>query len=527
MACPRNPDRNERGAVTLTVALCMSVLLGVASFALDLGMARVGVRDMQALSDLVALDQAKLLDGRTTAQLYADSAWHTALAASVARNDSTFPAEPDVVATLGVMDPVTHEFTPTSGTEVPTAVKVDSSATVDYLLRTGESAVSRDATAMNEKTACIAVGSYAAQVKGNASSLMASLVGTKLNLSVVSYQGLADLDIRMSQLATQLGVGDVDGLVDVNHITVGDFYVAIAQVLRNNGQTAAASLLEGTLRANVSGLPAIDLGGLISVHNPNGAVLDGRMNVLDLVAGSAFLADGTNFASIPALKVNLNPTGLSATDLTLQDVKIIQKPLFNCGKIGTKAYNSQIDLTLRGPLASVAIPNPGIPVATVNGTINLKVTVALAEGTLSVIDCKQGTVTNPDKVTVDTHTQLLRPELTLDLGVKVLLVTVPLSVKVTAPQQFADTPVVVNLPPNVQHMDAGASQLAGAGIVFGSNTLTATVLNAVTGSIVTPVAKAADSMINGSLRTVLGIDVASADVFAWPRPQCFSSILVD
>lgn len=517
--------RDERGSVTLVVAFSMLVLTAAAGLAIDLGMARVGVRDMQALADVVALDQARLVDGRTTAALLADAKWTEALEASVARNDDTFPNDPDVTAVPGRFD--SGVFVPTTGTGIPNAVQITASARVDYVLRQGDLATSRSAIGMNEKTACIAVGSYAAQVKSNSSSLLSALVGDKLGINVVSYQGLADVNFMLSQLAVQLGVGDVDGLATVDRIAVGDFYLAIAEVLRANGNTAAANLVGGTLRANVSSLPPIDLGGLVSVHNPGDAVLDARMNVLDMVSGAAFLADGDNFVSIPALSVNVNPSGLSSTNLTLSDVKVIQTPVVSCGRLGTKAYNSQIELTFGGTLASIAIPNPGIALATVTGTISLKTTVALAEGTLTEIDCKQGTPTNPDKVTVGTHTQLLRPELTLGLSVKPLLLpAVPLTVSVRSAEQFTDIPVVVNLPPNVQHMDAGASKLEGATITMGPSSLLSTVLNAVTSSIVTPVAKGIDSMINGSLRNVLGIDVASADVFAFPRPQCRSSRLV-
>jgi len=175
----------------------------------------------------------------------------------------------------------------------------------------------------------------------------------------------------------------------------------------------------------------------------------------------------------------------------------------------------------------VSVPNPGTALATVSGAITLKVSVAFAEGTLSAIDCKQGSPTNPDKVTVDTYTRLLRRELVLGLSVvPPLLPAVPLTATVTSAEQYTTTPVVVNLPPNVQHMDAWASHLDGASITLGPSSLGATVLDTVVSSAVEPIAKAADGMINGSLRNVLGMDVASADVFAWPRPSCHASALV-
>jgi Flp pilus assembly protein TadG len=67
--------KDENGAVALTVALVVTLLLAVASFALDLGLARVGVRDMQAVADVVALDMARQIDGRTVSAIEADTKW--------------------------------------------------------------------------------------------------------------------------------------------------------------------------------------------------------------------------------------------------------------------------------------------------------------------------------------------------------------------------------------------------------------------------------------------------------------------
>lgn len=520
-------DRSERGGVTLTVAFAMVALLGAASLALDLGLARVGVRDMQAVADLVALDQARLIDGRTEAQLLADANWSKSLAESAARNNDAYPA-PTVTAELGKFAAST--FTPTAGGDTPDAVKVTAAGTVNYVLRQGDRLVSRSAVAMNDKTACIAVGSYAAQIKSNNSSLLSSLIGDKLGINLLSYTGLLNAEVSLLDLAAAFDVGTVEGLVSKGTVTLSSFYAAVATALTPT-DAVTASLINNTLKANVSSLGSINLADLITVGTGAGSALNGKISVLDLLAGSVFLANGSNFVSIPALTANLNPAGLSSTNLTLQDVHIIQKPVANCGKIGTKASNSQIDLTLTGPIASIAIPNPGIALAKVDGTITLKITVALAEGTVKVIDCKQGNLTNPDKVTVDTVTTLLKPSLTLALGVsvKALLVylpPVPLTVGVTAPTNTATSSVVVNLPPNVQHYDAGQANLSGVTPTISSNSLLPTVLAAITSSITNPITAAVDGLINGSLKNALGVELAGADVFAFPRPSCRSSKLV-
>ncbi len=65
--------RDERGTTIVLVAIVSIVLVTIAAFAVDLGMQRVARRDMQALADAVALDLARLVDGRTAQQIVAGS----------------------------------------------------------------------------------------------------------------------------------------------------------------------------------------------------------------------------------------------------------------------------------------------------------------------------------------------------------------------------------------------------------------------------------------------------------------------
>jgi len=93
MSLRHRAQRNDRGAVAAAISVLMAfVLLAIAAFAVDIGMQRVARRDMQALADIVALDLAREIDGRTQSQLAAEGSMTnpaSALRASLGRNSDT------------------------------------------------------------------------------------------------------------------------------------------------------------------------------------------------------------------------------------------------------------------------------------------------------------------------------------------------------------------------------------------------------------------------------------------------------
>ncbi|WP_141006782.1 hypothetical protein [Nocardioides humi] len=83
----------------MTVPL-LAVLLVSGAFAVDLGMQRVARADMQALADVVALDLARELDGRTVNALV--DVLEEKKERSLARNhDMVGSAKPDLAVTMG------------------------------------------------------------------------------------------------------------------------------------------------------------------------------------------------------------------------------------------------------------------------------------------------------------------------------------------------------------------------------------------------------------------------------------------
>lgn len=543
---------DERGAVTLTVALVLTLLLGAASLALDLGLKRVGVRDMQALSDVVALDLARQIDGRTVTAIEGDPKWLAGKDASVARNDDTLGDDPVVTAVLGDFNTDTGVFTVMSGGQQPNAVKVTSDSSVNYVLRTGEGAVSRSAIATANPNACFKLGSFAARVKTGDSALLGPLLGaidTDLNLSLVSYQGLAVLDVTLMDVAAKLGVGTVNELIGTS-VSVGDFYAAVADVLVDDGHVVDAALLE-SIALKVTDLPTFNIGDLIGLTTAGPSALDTQFNVLDLVAGAAFVANGETAVGVPSLGVTI--PGL--TSLT-GSLSVINAPKMFCGKVDQgPATTSQVDLSVGGTLLS--LPNVlGTLAATTTG-LTLDANIASASGTLREITCGSAmSDTDPEGIGVDVRTGLTDISLGVPIrlqGNVVLLGTgLQLDVHLRAgaavtsadntervdylvpPMQYGTAKETVNsgigLPSATLTVESVSARLLVLGLPTVSVTLSAdqltAILSAVTSTLVTPIINPLITNVNnlllGPVADMLGLKLGGADLYMMSRPSCTS-----
>src|SRR5205823_14901385 len=73
---PEERER-DRGAVLAIVAICLGFLITITAITVDLGRLSLRRRDMQAIADMVALDMARLANGRTTSEIMssADPSW--------------------------------------------------------------------------------------------------------------------------------------------------------------------------------------------------------------------------------------------------------------------------------------------------------------------------------------------------------------------------------------------------------------------------------------------------------------------
>ena len=567
--------RDERGAIIPMVALLLVVLVPSSAMAVDLGMQRVVRRDMQTLADVVALDVVRLVDGRTASQIQAGynglPTLANAVTRSVARNDDAVLGDvPTVTAKLahldtatGVLDTVSGGATrAVTGTEVPNAVEITASGSVNFAFIPTSGSALRTAVAVPAPSACFRLGSFAVGVDTAQANLLNRLLPGLLNISSISgtlvgYQGLAAANVSLLDLVgvSGLGVGTPDELLKLDGLTLGQFYAAMATVLQNNGGPTASITLLQYLSTHANVMQTIAIKDLLGISTADSAALAANFSILDLVTGAAYLANGSNTLLIPGLAVSLPVLNTGATI----SLAVSEAPKLACGGVGkATASTGQVDLNLSGSLADLSVPIPLIGGFTVKTAVTSRVFLAAAEGTLTRIVCGDATLsTNAEGIDVQVKAGLVSDlkvttnlHVTATLNLAVGVVTVELDVPASAQATGGMTAGSVSFrhPPDAYGTAKryGSSVLVptittpgvpvgatvklkpligpqitvAASSVPGLTAALSTVISTATASVNSGLVAQLNSNLAPLLASQLGVTVGGADVFALARPSC-------
>jgi uncharacterized membrane protein len=208
-------EKDERGAVALFVGMLLPVLLGMTAFVVDIGMQRVTAADLQALTDVMALDLAReIRGGRTEAALAREgdtSNPSSAASKSLDRNaDLLLGEDLEVEVDWGSYDRNGWN----TATNPPSAVEVTASADTDYALTTGAGHVTRTAYAVASNSACYRLGTFVTAIRtgdGTVLGPLNHLLG--VNLTLISYRALADARVDLAELAATSVIGSPSELL--------------------------------------------------------------------------------------------------------------------------------------------------------------------------------------------------------------------------------------------------------------------------------------------------------------------------
>ncbi len=237
----------------------------------------------------------------------------------------------------------------------------------------------------------------------------ALLPGTTVNLSVLDWNALAGSDINLNalivRLGANLGISDTSQVLNTD-ITLAQLRLAMVQVLQADGQTLAANALN-ILPLNAAGLTgSIRLSQLLRIDLPPGALTSVRLDLLDLVTGSAQLYNFRNVLTTPTpITLNTAALGLSGVANVQAWLQVVEPPVYACGGQGTSFHTGAIRLKLN--LDVVQGLNLQAVINALNaaglGLVNLSLTadvlklqvyadVARAEGTITAVDYVAGAV---------------------------------------------------------------------------------------------------------------------------------------
>lgn len=371
----------ERGSIIPIVALFMTVLIAALG-ALDVGNAFFARRALQRTADLAALAAAQRMDDTCTqptataranaaANGFAPDAADQSLSIVCGRWDTSANAGPSYFAATSTATPLN-------------AVQVTAARTVPYFFLGPARRLSASATAQATNLGAFTVGTTLAQLQGGlANALLNALLGANLNVSLASYEALANARIRVRDLMAAAGAGTVEQVLATQ--------VNVAQ-LANLMLTAlsSTSVADANLQTDLATLQTIaSAGSANSVSFPLGDGQGGHgVIALDVAQGqSALDATVSPFDALliaaEVAKAGQPPVSLAtgidiAGFSTALQVQVMAPPVLAVGEAGmdpvkqrwrTQASTAQVRLYL-----DVSLGTPTLPVI---GSVGLHLPLSL------------------------------------------------------------------------------------------------------------------------------------------------------
>jgi uncharacterized membrane protein len=482
--------RGERGAVIPLLALSLSLIILVGAFSVDLGRAMLLRRDLQRVADIAALDASRFLTAASASSQL--TTVRDAAVRSAARNGWTLdPTDVHLVRVTGTtITRIDHDTT------TPDGVEVVVEGSVSYNFQPGSADTARSAVATRQSAAGIEIGTRVGTIDSTQASMLNRVFGvlggtSGMNLTVVSWQGLADADVTLGDLVAAAGSADADSFLRTS-AAYGTQLQLLADALSQNGDALAAGSVNAfrtALGASVSAVP-VKAGDLLSVTTTDAdAFADATVNALTLLQGELMLARKGS-----ALSGTFSSGVAGIADVSL-NVQVVQPPKLAFGPTGTSATTGQIAFGIGTNLLGL------VPV-------QLDVGAANGTATLASIACSAMGPSSSATATVQTSlTDVTLQVATVPVGLSTPAVS-PTTLTFTSPFTWA----------HAQHVGATSIGLTAAvgGAVGGAGPI----VNALVGPLIAPLEHAVVAPILRSL----GVSLAGADV-AVLAPVCLPPLL--
>jgi uncharacterized membrane protein len=352
----------------------MVVLIGSTALAVDIGQLTDKNRDLQAVADVVALDAARVIDGRTLSEVSGPVS--AAANASAVRND--FPAGQLGIELGRKVGNADFEVV-TAPNFVPNAVRITANDTVDWAFAPGARDTNRRATAVQEATVGFSVGSFLAGVdtRGNAILDIIFLNSFGANATVLGYDGLVGSNVTLERLGLNfpLGVLSPTELLTTS-ISARDLLLASAAALPQDGSQTAAINVLNTMAIGASTTNNIVLGDFLIVDQPGGdSAAQAQLDVLSILTSSAFLVDGTHAFTLPASTVDIAGIGNVVIDLS-----VIEGPKTRLNaRVGDSLDTAQVELTVTPTINVSTGGDPQVNACTLSGLVAGLLSLSLSE----------------------------------------------------------------------------------------------------------------------------------------------------
>ena len=400
---------DRRGAVAIATALLSVVLLGFAALATDVGFFYFQKRDLQTYTDLAAIAAAQNLS--TAQQTAASELQLNGYPAGVVQSVATG------IYSANSATPAAQRFQ--AQTTGANAVLVTTQTTAPMFLGNallalgspGGSATTNNSTssntannsgvtigahaiAMQQSYASFAIGSSLATVNGGLlNSLLGSLLGGSLSLSVMSYQSLISGNVDMFAFSNALAIragltGVTYNSLASSNVTVGQVFGAMLDAAQANPNSTATELSALTQIAGLeaSNSTVMQISSLINygpyAQNQVGSqgLIGAAVSALDLVSAGAQIANGQHQITTA---VNAGVPGIASVNLQLA---IGERPVgtswVTVGSAGASVHTAQTRLLLTVQVGQVLGVNVNLPIY---------IEIASGTATLNAIQCPSST----------------------------------------------------------------------------------------------------------------------------------------
>ena len=351
--------RNRRASISITTAFGMTMLIGSAAFAVDLGSLYLDRRKLQGIADAAAMAAAgRPGEERAAAERIIAANCDCGIAIA-ALTPGSYVADPSIQA----------EQRFSGGGASPNAIRVTLTRNRplffgSFLTGRQDSIIRATATGARRGYAAFSLGSRVAALNGGLpNALLSALTGSEVSLSVVDYNALASTDIDLlafsDALRTQL---DADVLTFGQTLNTQATLPQVVSALASASDGQAASALEHIADAALPHalLPsrAIDLGPRsssirIDAANPV------KVNALSLLRAMLLLGNANRQVDL-SLAGSL--PGGSGVDIALlvgeppADSPLIAVTDTNDVIVRTAQVRLKVDTRVATPLASVHVP---------------------------------------------------------------------------------------------------------------------------------------------------------------------------
>jgi uncharacterized membrane protein len=524
---PNNLKR-QRGAIGMVGVITLMLAVLFTALAVDSGRLWMQKRHLQTIADIASIQAARQLGCGVMLANVVQAAQSAAVANGYTGDLANSPNIVDIVnvSTVGGI----RQFT-TGGTE---AVRVYATREVPSSLVAGGlfgGTVVLNAQAVSRADPAIAAfsaGSFAASLDTEDSVLLdgifSDILGSSVDLDLVSYQGIAATNITLNELLEARGqVGGLESLLSTS-MTLSELASLMAEAVNNSGTASADAKLGMQQLADATvDNTSITLGSVLNVTTPDEeAAGKVGVNALSLITTSALIANGSHALSVPLSVSVPGITSITGQINVINPPQLAIGPAGSGGAICTTLHTAQVEAAVDVMVSIIGLAQ-----------IDLSLNAEVAQGTAGL-----GSVVNSGgqtDVTINAtpgiaslsleNTAGTGPAAITTLGgLHVADLTLDLPIQPAAAQALVfdvDHPIEDNLPQTKTVSspvgDSLANALGQSGVIdvdpLGlGGVLNAVLINTVVSTVVTPLLVQIGEAFLDPLLEMLGIQVGGMDV---------------